>query len=165
MKYRKLKDIPGSKTLFVALAWAAVTTLTAPLSTSFELNLNLFATFFAIAALVLIRSATFDLRDIQGDLIVGKETIPIVLGKKNTQKLLILLAALTGVVFLVFPFLGILPHLSYGLVLGIFYMGSCLYLVFKREFMRSEHLEILMDGGFIFVGLIGLIWQTVRLPL
>ncbi len=165
VKYRKLKDIPGSKTLFIALAWAGVTTLTAPLSTSFDLNPNLFATFVTIAALVLIRSATFDLRDIQGDLIVGKETIPIVLGKKNTQRLLILLAMLTGVAFMALPVLGILPYLSYGLVLGILYIGYCLYLVFRREFMRSEHLEILTDGGFILVGLIALIWQAAELPL
>jgi 4-hydroxy-3-methylbut-2-enyl diphosphate reductase len=165
VKYRKLKDIPGSKTLFIALAWAGVTTLTAPLSTSFGLNLNLIATFLTIGALVLIRSATFDLRDIQGDLIVGKETIPIVLGKRNSQRLLIILAASTGVAFLVLPLLGILPFLSYGLAIGIIYMGYCLYVVFRREFVRSEQLEILIDGGFVLVGLIALIWGAVGLPI
>ncbi len=165
VKYRKLKDIPGSKTLFIALAWAGVTALTAPLSTSFGLTLNLFATFLTLAALVLIRSATFDLRDIQGDLIVGKETIPIVLGKKNTQRLLILLGTLIGVAFLVLPLLGVLPYLAYGLTIGILYTGYCLYLVFRREFIRSGQLEILIDGGFILVGLIAFVWHALDLPL
>lgn len=164
VRYRRLKDIPGSKTLFIALAWAGVTTLTAPLSTSFDLNLNLFATFWIVAALVLIRSATFDLRDIQGDLIVGKETIPIVLGKRQTQRLLILLASTAGAALLVLPLLGVLPYVSYGLMMGIFYIGYCLYLGFRRELMRSAHLEILIDGGFILEGLIVLIWLLLDLP-
>jgi 4-hydroxy-3-methylbut-2-enyl diphosphate reductase len=165
VRYRRLKDIPGSKTLFIALAWGGVTTLTAPLSVSFQLNLNLFATFLTIAALVLIRSATFDLRDIQGDLMVGKETIPIVLGKRNTQRLLILLVAMIGAAFLVLPSLGIVPYLSYGLVGVILYMGYCLHLVFRQEFMRSVRLEILMDGGFILAGLIVLIWRFLDIHL
>lgn len=164
VKYRRLKDIPGSKTLFIALAWAGVATLTAPLSTSFEPSLNLVATFLTVAALVLIRSATFDLRDIQGDLIVGKETIPIVLGKKNSQRLLILLVTMTGAAFLVLPLFGVLPYLAYGLMAGILYLGYCLYLVFRREFMRSEHLEILIDGGLIFQGLVVLMWRLLDLP-
>jgi len=139
--------------------------LTAPLSGSFELDLNLFATFFIIAALVLIRSATFDLSDIQGDLIVGKETIPIVVGKRNTQRLLILLVATAGAAFLVLPLLGFLPYLSYGLMAGILYTGYCLYLVFSREVIRSAQLEILIDGGFILEGLIVLIWRLADLPL
>ncbi|MBW2121136.1 MAG: 4-hydroxy-3-methylbut-2-enyl diphosphate reductase [Deltaproteobacteria bacterium] len=165
IRYRRLKDIPGSKTLFIALAWAGVTSLVAPLSTSFGLSLNLLATFLVLAAMVLIRSAAFDLRDIQGDLIVGKETIPIVLGEKHTQRLLALTAALTGLAFLVLPPLGVLPFLSYGLVAGIFYMGYCLQLVFRHEFVRSERLELLMDGGFILQGLIVLIWRFADLPL
>jgi 4-hydroxy-3-methylbut-2-enyl diphosphate reductase len=164
VKYRRLKDIPGSKTLFIALAWAGVATLTAPLSTSFEPSLNLVATFLTVAALVLIRSATFDLKDIQGDLIVGKETIPIVLGKNNSQRLLILLVTMTGAAFLVLPLFGVLPYLSYGLMAGILYFGYCLYLVFRREFMRSEHLEILIDGGLIFQGLVVLMWRLLDLP-
>ena len=165
VKYRRLKDIPGSKTVLIALAWAGVATLTAPLSTSFEPSLNLAATFFTVAALVLIRSATFDMRDIQGDLIVGKETIPIVLGKKKSQRLLILLVTMAGVAFMVLPLLEVLPYLSYGLMAGIVYIGYCLYLVFKREFIRSEHLEILIDGGLILLGLIVLMWRLLDLPL
>ncbi len=165
VKYRRLKDIPGSKTLFIALAWAGVTTLTAPLSNSFALTPNLFATFLTIATLVLIRSATFDLRDVLGDLIVGKETLPIVLGKRNTQGLLILLTTSAGVAFLVFPLLGMVPYLSYGLVAGILYLGYCLYLFFRQEFIRSAQLEILIDGGFILEGLIVWIWRLLDLPL
>lgn len=165
IRYRRLKDIPGSKTLFIALAWAGVTTLTAPLSTSFALDVNLLATFLTVAALVLIRSAAFDLRDIQGDLIVGKETIPIVLGKKNTQRLLAVLATMAGVAFLVLPLLGALPFFSYGLLAGILYMGYCLQVAFRQEFVRSAQLEILIDGGFILQGLIVLVWHLLDLPL
>jgi 4-hydroxy-3-methylbut-2-enyl diphosphate reductase len=164
MRYRRLKDIPGSKTVFIALAWAGVATLTAPLSTSFEMNLNLVATFLVVAALVLIRSATFDLKDIQGDLIVGNETIPIVLGKRNSQRLLILLLTMVGASFFLLPIVGILPPLSYGLIAGIAYIGYCLRLVFRREFVRSDQLEILIDGGLILQGLIVLAWGLLGLP-
>jgi 4-hydroxy-3-methylbut-2-enyl diphosphate reductase len=164
VKYRRLKDIPGSKTLFIALAWAAVTSLTAPLTTTFDPNPALMATFLLVASLVFVRSATFDLRDIQGDLIVGKETIPIVLGKRNTERLLVVLVAMVGAALLVLPLLGILPGLSYGLIAGIVYMGYCLYIFFRREFMRRTELEILMDGVFILAGLIVFVGQRVALP-
>jgi 4-hydroxy-3-methylbut-2-enyl diphosphate reductase len=165
MRFRRLKDIPGSKTLFIALAWAGITTLTAPLRSSFRLDLNLVSTFLLMAALVLIRSTTFDLRDIQGDLIIGNETIPIVLGKKNSERLLILLVSVAGVALLVLPVIGVLPYLAYGLLGGILYVGCCLRLVFRHEFMRSEHLELLIDGGLIILGLIGLIWSLLHLPV
>jgi len=165
IRYRRLKDIPGSKTLFIALAWAGVTTLTAPLSSSFALTPDLFVTFLTIAALVLIRSATFDLRDVLGDLIVGKETLPIVLGKKNTQRLLIFLVTAAGVALLVFPLLDMVPYFAYGLIAGILYIGYCLYLFFRQEFMMSAQLEILIDGGFILEGLIVLVWYLLGLPL
>ena len=162
MKFRRLKDIPGSKTVFIALAWAGVTSLVAPLSGDFRLTLNLVATFVTMAALVLIRSATFDLRDTQGDLMVGKETIPIVLGKKNTQRLLILLTAIAGTTFLVLPLVGVFPPVSFGLLGGVGYMGYCLSLFVRQEVMRSARLEILIDSGLILQGVIVLIWSILE---
>jgi len=166
VKYRRLKDIPGSKTLFIALAWAGVATLTAPLSAvAFRMNPNLIATFLTAGALVLIRTATFDLRDIQGDLIVGRETIPIVLGKKRTQHLLVLLITVIGASFVVLPILGVLPYLSFGLLVSVLYMAYCLFWVFRQEFMSSAHLEFLVDGSFVLAAFISIVWRASGLPL
>jgi 4-hydroxy-3-methylbut-2-enyl diphosphate reductase len=162
VRYRRLKDIPGSKTFFIALAWGGVTSLAAPLSGGFRLDLNLIATFWTITVLVLIRSATFDLRDTQGDLMVGKETIPIVLGKRNTQRLLILLAAIAGATLVGLPLAGVFPPVSYGLLGAVVYMGYCLYLFFRQELMRSAKLEILIDSGLILQGVIAWGWSLVE---
>jgi len=40
------------------------------------------------AVLVFVRTAFFDILDMQGDRLVGKETIPILLGEKRSLRLL-----------------------------------------------------------------------------
>jgi 4-hydroxy-3-methylbut-2-enyl diphosphate reductase len=89
-KYRRLKDIPTSKTLFVPLAWAAGTLVLPAVSTQtplpwWEIGVLAFMTFL----IVFLRSALLDIRDIQGDRMIGKETIPIVIGTKQTLQLLV----------------------------------------------------------------------------
>ena len=47
-----------------------------------------FLTFTATFLLVTIRSLFFDVRDIQGDRIVGRETLPTIIGTKGTMILI-----------------------------------------------------------------------------
>ena len=97
LKYRRLKDIPTSKTLFVPLAWAVITSILPALSSAtpvlwWQIGALSCMTFL----LVFVRSALLDIRDIQGDRLVGKETIPIVLGTERTLQLLVGATAILG---------------------------------------------------------------------
>ena len=81
LKYRRLRDIPTSKTLFVPLAWAVMTLILPALSSATPVPWWQIGALSCMAfLLVFVRSTLLDIRDIQADRLVGKETIPIVLG-------------------------------------------------------------------------------------
>ena len=74
-RYAKIKDIPGSKTLLEAFAWAVVITLI-PLLTTEVINWPaVIVTFFVVLSMAFVRTAFFDVFQVQGDLIVGVETL------------------------------------------------------------------------------------------
>jgi len=88
--FRRLKDIPASKDVVVALAWSSVTVLIPILGPDIPdvPLLNLFIVWLFAIILVYIRSVLLDLKDVQGDRMMGKETIPLILGEKKTLQLL-----------------------------------------------------------------------------
>jgi 4-hydroxy-3-methylbut-2-enyl diphosphate reductase len=160
-RYTKIKDIPGSKTLSVALAWSVVITLL-PLLTSTHMDWPAASvSFFLVFSMVYVRSALFDIFQAQGDLIVGVETLPIVLGEKKTLFLLkgvilsgVLISAVGGIFGLVGPFI-------YLLLLCLLSLGLSL-LAYERSWLYpGTHLEAMVEGNFFYAGLLGLIWQIL----
>jgi 4-hydroxy-3-methylbut-2-enyl diphosphate reductase len=156
-RIRRLRDIPGSKTVLIALAWGMVTTLVPTLSARGGVALDTLIVLFWSTGLVFVRTAFFDILDVQGDRIVGQGTIPILLGEQRTLSLLKgLLAALTvlmavaglaGWVAPVGAALSVCP-LSIGLVL----------LAHERGRMHPGiRLEFLVETHFILAGVIALL--------
>ena len=89
IRYRRIKDIPGSKTVLIAVAWGVVTAILPALRYPDVVSgLATAAVFVWSTCMVFVRTAFFDLLDIQGDRIVGKETIPVAFGEKQTRMLL-----------------------------------------------------------------------------
>ncbi|TYT73628.1 4-hydroxy-3-methylbut-2-enyl diphosphate reductase [Desulfobotulus mexicanus] len=95
---RSLKDIPGSKTILIAIAWGVLCVILPTSAIRGSLDTATLASFLFVAALVFVRTAFFDIMALQGDRIVGKETLPILLGEEKSRRLLILLltAVFTG---------------------------------------------------------------------
>ncbi len=86
-QFTRIKDIPGSKTILITFAWAIVTSLLP--ATANQNNLLPVAMIFLFAAsLVFARTAFFDILAIQGDRITGKETLPILIGEKQSFKII-----------------------------------------------------------------------------
>jgi (E)-4-hydroxy-3-methyl-but-2-enyl pyrophosphate reductase len=116
----KIKDIPASKTLSVPLAWASVTAVIPNLLHLTVQPGTILLTAWIILLLIFVRTAIFDLQDVQGDRLVGKETIVVFLGESQTSKLILAslimllitlgLGPLTGLTstftLLVLPFVG-----------------------------------------------------------
>jgi len=103
IKLKKLSRIPGSKDLFVVLGWVAIVVLV-PLITSPRTQLilieNVTAIFF-VATLVAIRSIGNDIREIQEDMMVGVETLPIYMGKRKILKIIMFLVVITSFLLLI----------------------------------------------------------------
>lgn len=83
LKTHKLKDMPGSKTILIAVAWGMVTSLIPGISLKANPGLTLVAFIFA-TGLSFARTAFMDILAVQGDRIAGRETLPILLGKKKS---------------------------------------------------------------------------------
>ena len=82
-KITRIKDIPGSKTILITIAWGIVTSLLPAVSNKAAPLSAVFVFCFA-AGLVFARTAFFDILAIQGDRITGKETLPILIGEKQS---------------------------------------------------------------------------------
>jgi (E)-4-hydroxy-3-methyl-but-2-enyl pyrophosphate reductase len=92
IRYKRLKDIPTSRDLFVALAWGTVLTfIPQALNGAFALNPLVIACFGWISVLAFLRSLIFDLRDIEGDRILGRETLITIVGEKRARRAMYLI--------------------------------------------------------------------------
>jgi 4-hydroxy-3-methylbut-2-enyl diphosphate reductase len=88
IRFRSLRSFPGSKTILIALAWGMVTACLPALAAGTSRVWAGIFTFAWATGLVFCRTAFFDILDVQGDRIVGKETIPILIGPKRAFNLL-----------------------------------------------------------------------------
>ena len=160
LRYRRLKDIPASKTFLVAAAWAAVSAGAPYLSDMSRIRPVTFLTVFAFCFLVVfIRRSLYDIRDIQGDAVVGKETIPVIIGKPWTQRLVLILTgchraapgmgdAAAGAVTSLGWWLLVVP--AYGLF--------SLWLYHRRVIFQGVAFEVAADFEFILAGVISTAW-------
>jgi len=160
IRYRSLEQIPGSKEIFYSIAWAVSTALIPFLGTR-----KSFIPSFAIAiafafSIAFIRAVVLDIRDIQGDRILGKETIPIAIGKERTKTILIILTASAAVLLFVSSLVGWTTTLGYYLLPCVAYAFGYQYLFQKRIVSEGLLLETIADFNFIFTGIIAFVWKS-----
>jgi (E)-4-hydroxy-3-methyl-but-2-enyl pyrophosphate reductase len=160
LRYFKLKDIPGSKNLFVALAWATVLVIIPALNININLDLSsCIIAFIFISILVFIRAVLFDLWGIQGDMILGKETIPIILGEKRTKKFLIYLSVILAVILVSSSAFSFTSPLSYFQLIIILWLSIHLFLPRLTIISKRIIYEMMVDGTFILSGIITLLYR------
>lgn len=159
--YKNLKDIPASRDLFVALAWGTVLTFS-PQAINGKWQLLgpvTVATFFWIFTLAFLRSLIFDLRDIEGDRIMGRETLITIVGEKQARTAIHFIMWLCAAL-LFFPVLiktnAHQSHKSMRFLFQIptlFYVSLFVNLNPKIRQRRSALFSLLADGLFYFAGL------------
>jgi 4-hydroxy-3-methylbut-2-enyl diphosphate reductase len=140
--YQRLRDIPGSKTLFVALAWGTVTAILPALAAGERVLPGTAVAFRRSVVLVFVRPR-YMTSGIQGDLMVGKETIPIVLGRRRAEILAVGLLIFLGGVLAVAGPLGwvapVTPWLLFSLGYVVFY-----YWLYRQRIVSRG---FLVEGG------------------
>lgn len=160
-RYAKIKDIPGSKTLLEAFAWTVVITLVPLLTAEVIKWPAIIVTFFVVLSLAFVRTAFFDVFQVQGDLIVGVETLPITLGEKQTMSLLKWIIVSAAAVLVIAPLLGIVSYFSLLLLACFFTLSMCLVAYENRKIYPGTFLEALVEGNLFFAGFLGVIWQIL----
>ncbi|MDR4503653.1 MAG: 4-hydroxy-3-methylbut-2-enyl diphosphate reductase [Candidatus Scalindua sp.] len=163
VRYRSLEQIPGSKEIFISMAWAVSTGLIpflgSPVSYSPALPVVLVFAF----SIAFIRTTLLGVEDVQGDKIVGKETIPIAMGKKSTKQLLIAISIVLAILLIVSPIIGLSSTLSFYLLPCVLYACGYLYLYHKRLIPSGLACEFITDFNFILAGIMVVIWRLCEL--
>ena len=159
VRYRSLAQIPGSKEMFISIAWAVstglITFLGSPEASLSSLPVVLAFTF----SMVFTRTVLLDVRDVQGDRIIGKETIPIAIGKNNTKAILVVMLTLLTILLVISPMIGWTSGFSYYLLPCVAYACGYLYLYHKRLIPTGFACEIITDFNFILAGIMVAIWH------
>lgn len=157
-KYRRIRDIPGSKTILIALAWGVVTALFPALDAG-KILLSTVLAFVCSTLMVFARTAFFDILDMQGDRIVGRETIPILLGRDKT--IVIIQTALVIVFSMLFVYsaFGIIPGLGFALLLCPVYLFLLIAIKKRGYMLPGFRLEFFTETSFILAGILTFFWR------
>jgi 4-hydroxy-3-methylbut-2-enyl diphosphate reductase len=156
LRYKNLKDIPTSRDLFVALAWATVLTfIPQAINGSFMINPLIISCFGWIFILAFLRSLIFDLRDIEGDRIMGRETLITIVGEKRSR------TAIYGIIWLCIVLLIAVPWLA-GRQSTVWFLSQIPTLLYAGLFVKWNPklkstiqvlFNVMADGLFYLAGL------------
>jgi len=149
--------------VLIALAWGLITCAVPSMTISGTITLRTVLVFIWSTCLVFTRTAFFDLLDVQGDRIVGRETIPVLIGEKKTVQLLKhILAFIITILFFASLFRLISP-LGIGLAIcsGLLFWVVVAY--DRGRLLPGIGLEFLIESHLVLCGVI--IWAGSLLRL
>jgi (E)-4-hydroxy-3-methyl-but-2-enyl pyrophosphate reductase len=161
-RLRSLKELPGSKNVSMALAWAMVTVVLPVVGAGFAFRPGLAVAFVFTFALVFMRSILSDITEMQNDRLLGRETIPVVVGRKKSQLILkiiwvFLLLLLTSA----YP-AGWSASVSIALIICLFYVLICFKLCDRRAALSSMEVWGLLETNYILAGVSALSWLAIN---
>ena len=147
------RDFPISKDLTMSFAWIVIIVVVSRLSVTTAINHSFWITCLYIGSLVFIRSVLCDIRDIEGDRIIGRETLPIMIGKAKTKIVLLLLTLLVALGLVIAILLGWVSDIGYWYLLPIVYVLFYLFLYHKRIIYSGVVFEFIVDSSYILPAL------------
>lgn len=157
VKFRSLRSLPGSKTILIALAWGVVTAGLPALAVKQGHWVSSVLTFVWVFGLVFCRTAFFDILDMQGDRIVGKETIPILIGQERAFKLLKGLLILVALLLLIAGLGAAMPRLSLLLVVPPLLLLGVIQAYQRGNILPGMQMEFIVESLLVLSGIISLL--------
>jgi len=159
-RYFRIRDIPGSKTYLIAMAWGIVTSTLPSLSAFGQIGLSAALIFLWSTSLVFVRTAFFDILDMQGDRIVGKETLATLLGENRTMRLL-KVVQIFSISFLLLPAVfGFISSLGFALLMCPVLL-FCILIAYERGYvLPGIRLEFLIETLFPLAGVVAFVWSV-----
>lgn len=156
-RFVKIKDIPGSRSLSEALAWVAVMVLLPLFSGSSGPILSIVVTAIIVFSFSYARAVLFSLFQLQGDLMVGTETLPITLGEKRTLTLFKRILVGTALLLVCSTLLGLVSSIFGLMLIPLLTLLVCLYAYEKQWVSPGITLEGLVEGNFLMAGFLVLL--------
>ena len=159
-RWVSLKSIPGSKDILVALALAVVA-LALPLwHDGRPWGFRAWAAVLLLSSLVFARTTIYNLRDMQNDQILGRETLPILLGRRTTKILLLASLAAALAATLAVTLVTRAPHrwlVSVILLACTSYPAIYLWAFQERFSAGKPKLEPWVELSFYLAGLLAVV--------
>ncbi|WP_309474827.1 4-hydroxy-3-methylbut-2-enyl diphosphate reductase [Dissulfurirhabdus thermomarina] len=146
-RHRLARHVPGSKALLVALAWSSVAVLMPGDAWRPPWNGEVLAVFGLAAVLVYIRSVLLEILDVQGDQIVGLETLPVLVGEKRALLLVRLLAVALALAAAGPVLAGLAPRRLLAFVPAAAYLLALTIPFEKRRMGQNLRLEAATEGA------------------
>jgi 4-hydroxy-3-methylbut-2-enyl diphosphate reductase len=156
-RFRSLKEIPGSKDIFMALGWAFIIVLFPAFGNPDLFSEATVPAFVFLFFIVAARSVLFDILDIPGDRISGNDTIPIVMGISGTRRLLATLLGLSAAMLTAGLATGFSSPLSAVFYIPMVYLAVSALFYTERTAYYPNIYESLIDLSFIITGLAALL--------
>lgn len=160
-RFAKLKDIPGSRNLAQSLAWTAVIGILPWLESPAVVWPKAIAAATVVLLLSFARSVLVDVFHVQGDLIVGTETLPIVLGERGALKLLGGILAASVLALLGGALWGWVSPSALLFILAVAGLGSCAVAYRRRWLLPGVGLEAWAETAFFLTGLAAWLWSPL----
>lgn len=165
-RFRHLHQIPGSKDLCVAAAsamlivvvpWIHAWLETSGMKTpSLQELIPIVSTALFIFLLVLVRSVSVDYRQLEGDLLLGRETLPVIIGRRWIHRIVTSILVALGILAAG----GFLyePIQSGVILLAVVVLTALIYGLTYRQKIRSHLLwGFLLDLPFLAAGVLALV--------
>ncbi len=160
-RWRSLKDLPGSKTPLVAFGWAMACSVAPALSSSsLDNSKGMLVSFVFATGMVFWRTVLSDLLDVQGDRIVGRDTIPILVGPQKTSVILKVILILLACLLVISGSIGLVNPRSLWLTVNVAVMGLFLLAYQRHHLVDRLILEGTIDGNFVLAGIIAFSFGT-----
>lgn len=152
--------LPASRCIMTPAAWTLVAVVLplflAPDGMWQAASGGMVVAFLYVAMLVFSVTAMLDLRDIQGDKIVGKETLPILISTWMTRKAILAMAVAMAALLALGAWLGWISPLGYALLLSPAYTAWVLHYTHQRKVMNLLVSQGLIEGCILLPGIVAL---------
>lgn len=163
-RYRRLKDLPGSRNILFAAAIGVVTVVLPLVEPILGADgsplpyplLGALAPLLFASTLAFVRSVALDIKDMQSDLFAGRDTIPVVIGRGATKVLLAVLLGLSAASILAGSLLGWLSPRALWQLPTVGLTSGILFLFYLRGIPYGLLFRTLLDLGFLAAGLAAL---------
>jgi 4-hydroxy-3-methylbut-2-enyl diphosphate reductase len=157
-RFRRLRDLPGTKNFFMASAWALVIAVIPYVGWPLDVSADMVVAALFIFSVVFVRSSLSDLIEIQSDRLLGRETIPVVIGEARTRRLLDAISLFLALLLVLSYPLKWTTSLSFTLLSCVYYMWICFELCDRRTALSAAVINGLLETNYILAGLCTMGW-------
>jgi len=146
----------------IAVAWGVVISIIPALFIKGSIDPSAVVVFLWATIMVFVRTAFFDILDMQGDRIVGRETIPILIGENRTIRLLKVLLGISIGVLILSSMFQLTTDFGFALTICSLFLYIVLVAHENGHMLPGIGLEFLVETHFVLAGVITLIWSLLR---